>query len=555
MQAQRGAANQGVFIGLDYFRSTAISLVDFFRCFELVFLFVTSQEQLIDKKRIVFMFFFKNNRVLKCCVFVFFFLICMMTVHAKEKEHVLLNNKSSLAAQVIKKDCIYEIRNEFNLEGITVSIPSGSTLFFNGGSFSNGKLNGNHTIIDAGYGKIFGKNMILSGSFVSDMIRMSWWGTYGASDNTKEVQSAFNSILLFENREFVFDMSVRITDVFFVLKYSPGVVFKSFSSSRQGKVYIEVFGNSSQGIDISGTERLSFQDLVIKGDVNNKPRCLLFGARIEGNEQCVRHVFNRVSFCGDATESFVYNVSGEMWTLNDCSLRIDSNSSLKAGIYASTLNSYGLFSKSGKTTISGRCLTITCFENCTFSSMRNCPTVFFEGDKKNTVSSIYFDRCYFYCPTAPSVVFHNVRGDITFFRCVDESGSQDPSQRATPFISFTGTRTVDGISFINNCFYAKRNTAILDCRCPVTKYMASSNVVINSLAEWRFTTLKNGCHRDLSSREKFIVSNNIENVQVESEVRNSGNVKIPKSNQRPELTESDEGFIYYDYNQIGRAHV
>ena len=46
----------------------------------------------------------------------------------------------------------------------------------------------------------------------------------------------------------------------------------------------------------------------------------------------------------------------------------------------------------------------------------------------------------------------------------------------------------------------------------------------------------------------MLISNNIENVQVESEVRNSGNVKIPKSNQRPELTESDEGFIYYDYN-------
>lgn len=58
MQAQRGAANQGVFIGLDFFRSTAISLVDFFRCFELVFLYVTSQEQLINKKKELYLCFF-----------------------------------------------------------------------------------------------------------------------------------------------------------------------------------------------------------------------------------------------------------------------------------------------------------------------------------------------------------------------------------------------------------------------------------------------------------------------------------------------------------------
>ena len=127
-----------------------------------------------------------------------------------------------------------------------------------------------------------------------------------------------NSILLFSNRIFVFDLPVRITDVAFTLKWYPGVKFIGISNSYQNKVSITVFGKTSQGLDISGTENLRFENILFEGSENDPPRTLLFASRYVENKQCQGHRFKDVNFFGRVTTALVYNYAGELWRFEDC---------------------------------------------------------------------------------------------------------------------------------------------------------------------------------------------------------------------------------------------
>lgn len=54
--------------------------------------------------------------------------------------HVVLKSNKTFAEQVTGTDTIYEIRDNFNLGGNSVTIPTGCILFFNGGKLSNGTI-------------------------------------------------------------------------------------------------------------------------------------------------------------------------------------------------------------------------------------------------------------------------------------------------------------------------------------------------------------------------------------------------------------------------------
>ena len=54
--------------------------------------------------------------------------------------YIILRKNKSLAEQVTKKNTIYEIRYDFDLNGQEITIPEGCTLDFQGGSLSNGTI-------------------------------------------------------------------------------------------------------------------------------------------------------------------------------------------------------------------------------------------------------------------------------------------------------------------------------------------------------------------------------------------------------------------------------
>lgn len=86
------------------------------------------------------------------------------------------------------KNTIYIIQYDFDLDGMTIKIPSNSILKFNGGSLCNGTLIGNNTKIIASKVTIF-ENVIIEGTWSVPEITSSWFGD-AASNNV--LKQAFN---------------------------------------------------------------------------------------------------------------------------------------------------------------------------------------------------------------------------------------------------------------------------------------------------------------------------------------------------------------------------
>jgi len=426
---------------------------------------------------------------------------------------------------------IYTITSKIDLNGKTVNIASGCCLNFEGGSFTNGTLVGNNTRIIALFGKIFSTSVKLEGTFNSDRIVMSWWGTRGIYENTEEVQCALNSILKFSNRLFVFDMPVRITDVSFTLKWSPGVKFIGFSNSNQNDLAITVFGKDSQGFDISGTENLRFENLLFRGDEKYPPRTLLFASRYKENKQCPGHRFQDVSFCGKVTISQVYNYSGESWYFENCKFSIDRTSRCEAVYYATTINSKKLISKFGSIETNITPLTYSSFCRCFFMNSTECPSIIFEGARNSSgklrnVASVLFDKCYFYTPKSTTARFINPYGSITFMNSIDESGADSNSDGSKPFYEFSGNCLMQGLIFFNNTIYTRKNSSIIEATVPVRNYNAQSNYIINGNGTWRFSKLYDSRHLDLSPIERIEVEGDNKNVVIEG--GNASNIKIKR---------------------------
>ena len=89
---------------------------------------------------------------------------------------------------------IYKICADIDLDGGTLTIATGSTLDFQGGSFSNGTIVGGNTKIESGLTKIFGTDITLSGTWIADSLSPEHFGTTGvdATQDTTYIQKALD---------------------------------------------------------------------------------------------------------------------------------------------------------------------------------------------------------------------------------------------------------------------------------------------------------------------------------------------------------------------------
>lgn len=84
---------------------------------------------------------------------------------------------------------VYKIVGDIDLGGGTLTIATGSTLDFQGGSFSNGTIVGNGTKIIAGLTKIFGTDITLNGTWNIETANVAWFGAYPSNaDNSDIIQ-------------------------------------------------------------------------------------------------------------------------------------------------------------------------------------------------------------------------------------------------------------------------------------------------------------------------------------------------------------------------------
>ena len=81
--------------------------------------------------------------------------------------YVVIRSQNDLK-KLIDKNTIYCIKNELNLQGKTLTIPSGCLLFFDGGSFRNGTIRGNNTIVVAEDYEIFKHGISTYRAYKSD---------------------------------------------------------------------------------------------------------------------------------------------------------------------------------------------------------------------------------------------------------------------------------------------------------------------------------------------------------------------------------------------------
>lgn len=95
----------------------------------------------------------------------------------------IVDDKNILVQDMINEEnTIYEIRYDFDLNGKTITIPKGCTLYFNGGSFNNGTLSGTKTITKSSTTCYY--NMNFTGSFY-DKVLLIWHLPVGAFNNGK----------------------------------------------------------------------------------------------------------------------------------------------------------------------------------------------------------------------------------------------------------------------------------------------------------------------------------------------------------------------------------
>lgn len=95
--------------------------------------------------------------------------------------------------QINTSDTIYEIRYDFDLNGTPITIPSNSTLKFNGGSFSNGTINPSiDCYIDSPLQTIFKSNLKISKQNKFTNILYPEW--FGAVKDGSECSQALNEL-------------------------------------------------------------------------------------------------------------------------------------------------------------------------------------------------------------------------------------------------------------------------------------------------------------------------------------------------------------------------
>lgn len=96
-------------------------------------------------------------------------------------------------AMLSKENTIYIIQYDYNLNGQTITIPSGCVLQFEGGSISNGTLSGTNTTLRGAIEHVF-NNLNIVGSWTNDF-KLSYFTTPSIShDSFKDIQVGIRAV-------------------------------------------------------------------------------------------------------------------------------------------------------------------------------------------------------------------------------------------------------------------------------------------------------------------------------------------------------------------------
>ena len=146
----------------------------------------------------------------------------------------IISNSTNLVTNVSYSDKVYKIVGNIDLDGGELTIASGSTLDFQGGSFSNGTIVGHNTKIITGLQKIFDTNVIFSGTWTLEAMYPQWFGAVGndINDDTMSFKSMFSAFKAMKAKILVPVGIYKITE--------PITVSYNDGSQTSGKIYAPI---------------------------------------------------------------------------------------------------------------------------------------------------------------------------------------------------------------------------------------------------------------------------------------------------------------------------
>lgn len=254
--------------------------------------------------------------------------------------YFILRRDQTFAAQVTEANTIYEVRYEFDLNGGSVTIPSGCVLKFNGGSVKNGNLNMSGSAILANY-KVFYNCHISNVAF--EVYRSEWYVASATSntDSTSDVENLMqdgnghtikfsNGIFVVNNTGFVVDEytqiiggnSLRGKETSFYIKGCSGTFITTSGNLTLKGIYFDASngeGGSSRSNTLSRFIETSGNQFLIEncrfGYSNAANECIYMNSAsffLEMRECEVTHIPNGVFIRTTGTES----ASGDNTTLS-----------------------------------------------------------------------------------------------------------------------------------------------------------------------------------------------------------------------------------------------
>lgn len=169
--------------------------------------------------------------------------------------------RNLLTAVMIKEpNTIYEVRYDFDLSGNEISIPEGSVLKFNGGSFSNGSITSTKAYIDASVG-IF-KNIEIKGGITSCSMDVHSC-IYSNSNSRIDIINLINmcpdggTIVLDKDSDYLISKKCKISKSINIDGCNHILYTKNISNNRTLGIF-----------DIQNCDSFVLKNLVIDGSIN-----------------------------------------------------------------------------------------------------------------------------------------------------------------------------------------------------------------------------------------------------------------------------------------------
>lgn len=163
------------------------------------------------------------------------------------------NGKNILTQDMIdNENTIYHIQYDYDLDGETITIPNNCILQFDGGSFNNGVIIGDDTIIDSNLVKIFNDDIILNGTWKVKGIYPEWYGAFPYKKDV--IDNIVASITLNKNLNNSNNAFIKIKEVLINTNIRTIILSELYYVTKEIDINVTAHHNDGTNIIGNGTD-------------------------------------------------------------------------------------------------------------------------------------------------------------------------------------------------------------------------------------------------------------------------------------------------------------